>query len=26
MAERRYPHPMPKEGIAGSVAEIAADL
>ncbi len=25
MAERRYPHPMPKDGIAGSIAEIAAD-
>lgn len=26
MAERRYPHPMPSDGIASSVAEIAADI
>lgn len=25
MAERRYPHPMPREGIAASIGEIAAD-
>jgi hypothetical protein len=25
MAERRYPHPMPREGIAASISEIAAD-
>jgi hypothetical protein len=25
MADRRYPHPMPREGIASSIAEIAAD-
>ncbi len=25
MAERRYPHPMPKDGITSSIAEIAAD-
>jgi hypothetical protein len=25
MAERRYPHPMPKDGIASSIGEIAAD-
>ena len=25
MAERRYPHPMPKDGIAAQVAEIASD-
>ena len=26
MAERRYPHPMPKEGISGSVAELVDDV
>ena len=26
MAERRYPHPMPKEGIAGSVADLVDDV
>lgn len=25
MAERRYPHPMPKDSIGGSIGEIAAD-
>ncbi|MFN2462580.1 MAG: phage holin family protein [Candidatus Dormibacteria bacterium] len=25
MAERRYPHPMPSEGISAQVADIAAD-
>ena len=26
MAERRYPHPMPREGISGSVAELVDDV
>ena len=25
MADRRYPHPMPREGIAASIGELAAD-
>ena len=25
MAERRYPHPLPREGIGTSIAELAAD-
>ncbi len=26
MAERRYPHPMPREGIAGAVSELVDDV